>query len=377
MSARRRALRRLVFFAAVLGLFYVVLAKYSIDVLHWMFPSNPAFQKHINPVFLGHLEGARVDLGQTLLHFVLKPYTGFQHPGNVDAEGVFAGVKYHFQTNNQGFLTRYDLDEVAGSLRAKDPDERVLIVAGGSAAFGWGASENAKTFPYLLEDLLNRSDVRHRWRVYNFATGGWIAYQEYLALDLYGSPLEPDWVVLFDGRNDVVVPTLHGERVPNYFFYQGERKLNVLFEDLAASPWDPWLPFLRYRRLAKRLEDVAAPPPQVLDRDEIDRAVRFYLHAVESVALRFADRKVLVMTQPEKLYNAGNPDDAENRLIRRGYDQIIPGTARLTERYPNLRYNNATTGFLDPYLVDDCHLSDGGHELVARKLAEIIGAELD
>lgn len=350
--------------------------------MRWIFPTNVGFETNVNPVLLsevGRESFASVRhwyLRQKLLRLEFAPYTGFHHPARVEDRGEFQGVKYHFTTNNRGFLTPYDVPGFAGGVDIdKGPDDRVVVVTGGSAAFGWGASATDKTFAALLEAHLKRIDPAHHWRVYNLGMGGWIAYQEYIALDLYASELKPDWIILFDGRNDVAIHTKHGERVPGHFLYGGLRKLNALFENLTESRWDAYIPILRYREIARRLADVATPQPEIDDPEEVDRASRFYVHTVEAIAQRFSSTQILVVTQPVSWYPGSAPGGDDAALLRRGYASIIAGTAELQARIPNLHYEDGTEWLppaLNRFLVDDCHLSDEGHAIVAAKLASLM-----
>ena len=131
------------------------------------------------------------------------PFTGYHAPGNLD-EGIdHRGHSFHYHTNNYGFLSKYDVQAFAESNYQKPPDERVVLLTGGSGAWGFGASSNEKTAAYVLEDLLNVAEPTHRWKVVNLAMLAFASYQEFIALDMFGRGLHPDWIVLLDGRNDI------------------------------------------------------------------------------------------------------------------------------------------------------------------------------
>ena len=49
-----------------------------------------------------------------------------------------------------------------------------------------------------LEKYLN-INAYTTYRVLNMAMGSWIAYQQFIGLSLFAKPLNPDWVVVFDG----------------------------------------------------------------------------------------------------------------------------------------------------------------------------------
>ena len=53
----------------------------------------------------------------------------------------------------------------------------------------------------------------------NLSIGGGNAYQSFLALDLYGKNLKPDYIILSDGRNDGYLSFVHGYDSKNYNRY--------------------------------------------------------------------------------------------------------------------------------------------------------------
>src|SRR5262249_8924167 len=95
--------------------------------------------------------------------------------------------------------------------RPKMADERVVIFTGGSAAWGVGATSGAATVAGRLQALLNENQSTYRYTGLNLAMGGWVSFQQYIALALYGRNLQPDWVISMDGTNDVAVACAHSQ----------------------------------------------------------------------------------------------------------------------------------------------------------------------
>ena len=55
-----------------------------------------------------------------------------------------------------------------------------------------------------MQYYLNSMQNTIKYTVINLGMGGYIAYQQYLALELWGKSFDPDWVVAMDGFNDAV-----------------------------------------------------------------------------------------------------------------------------------------------------------------------------
>lgn len=92
--------------------------------------------------------------------------------------------------------------------RETGPEElqrrRKIMIIGESLAFGWGASSNATTFGYLLEDRLGRD----RFAVLNAGVPGSSISQTIGYYDRYCGQFNPDILIVFSGWNDLVNATL-------------------------------------------------------------------------------------------------------------------------------------------------------------------------
>ena len=62
-----------------------------------------------------------------------------------------------------------------------------------------------------MQAILNELQSKYRYTVLNLAMGGWVAFQQYVALSLYGPNLQPDWLVSMDAVNDAAVACAHSQ----------------------------------------------------------------------------------------------------------------------------------------------------------------------
>lgn len=101
-----------------------------------------------------------------------------------------------------GFFIDFDLKNPP----PKEPGEFRIILIGGSGAQGWGAQTNELMMYRQLEKQLNArlASRKLRVRVINFAMAGFLTYQDFIALNRWAHPLEPDLIVSYSGINDVV-----------------------------------------------------------------------------------------------------------------------------------------------------------------------------
>jgi hypothetical protein len=324
-----------------------------------------------------------------LLRMKLMPYTGFHAYPNVSETFTWKGREMSLHTNNLGFFSDHDIHPFSGEKLKTSPSDRLVLVTGGSTAMGWGASVNDKMIAAQIEKILNEEDLLDggRWYALNLANNAWIAYQEFIALSMYGLPLVPDFVVVFDGRNDLFVPTAHGERVPNYFYFEGQNRLNEILSYGFAKSWRQRLfPFLRCAELREQIGRVTQRPPPHLSTAEMLKAVRFYLHSLDGIRRLFADVPMIFATQPTcylfddyepwKEKYGGIRIDELRSLVQEYYGLIRSRLPELLEGDSRCQYWDASMIFSgdqrDRYFLDDCHLGDEAQRIVAEGFAQRI-----
>jgi lysophospholipase L1-like esterase len=130
--------------------------------------------------------------------------TGQQYPARI-------------RTNALGFNDAHEFDYAVPY--AKAPNEKTVLFTGGSAAWGIGATSTQATVAGRMEHHLNSMQGRTKYTVVNLAMGGWIAYQQFLGLQLWGESFRPDWVVVMDGFNDAQVGCAFSQGVGNPFYF--------------------------------------------------------------------------------------------------------------------------------------------------------------
>jgi hypothetical protein len=104
------------------------------------------------------------------------------------------------RTNSLGYNDPHEF--IVGHAYKKAADEKVVLFTGGSAAWGVGATATDRTVAGRMEYYLNTLQSGQRYTVINLAMGSWIAFQQFIGLQLWGAQFDPDWIVSMDGFND-------------------------------------------------------------------------------------------------------------------------------------------------------------------------------
>lgn len=234
--------------------------------------------------------------------------------------------------NNLGFTNDSDFsfppDDAFVAKFQRKPDERLVLITGGSAVHGVGATANDRTIAAELESVLNRRQSVHRYRVLNLGMGGWIAYQQFVGLTIFGLPLEPDWIVNMDGHNDATVTCAHGSGAGNPL--EWPKLLYLLGGGRALAGASPVMQWLLRNTAAARVLTGQQPERQGSESDrlyfdpqdgerrfdvklsgvtfsELDRQLTFYLQAERNVKELFSRANILFATQPLLYRNPVSP----------------------------------------------------------------------
>ena len=100
----------------------------------------------------------------------------------------------------------------------KQDNEIRIVLTGGSTAQGWGGRTNADMFYQLLPAKLNQELQQHgqncKVTVINLAMGSSHIYQNFIALNKWAHPLQPDAIISFSGANEIAVPWSQQRRRP-------------------------------------------------------------------------------------------------------------------------------------------------------------------
>ncbi len=85
--------------------------------------------------------------------------------------------------------------------------EFVILVTGGSVAYGWGASDEEKRFPKQLETELRKKYPAKKIRVINAGVPGFEALDELTFYIHFLRKLKPNMIVMMTGYNDLLRST--------------------------------------------------------------------------------------------------------------------------------------------------------------------------
>ncbi len=81
--------------------------------------------------------------------------------------------------------------------------------------------------------------------------GSWIAFQEYIGLQIWGERFDPDWVVVMDGFNDAVVGCGQSQGVGNPMYWATMRTFvhGYMFSSANSKFYRSWIEneLIKYR----------------------------------------------------------------------------------------------------------------------------------
>lgn len=360
------------------------------------------------------------------------PYLGFTLEGSIDENGRWwdpytkSYISYNVKTNALGFRTEHEFSTTKSYI--KKENEKVVLIFGGSAVFGFGNTSNDTTQAGWLEKILNDKNSKFTYKVFNLGNGGWIAYQQMIALNLYGNLLNPDWVIFMDGRNDVftIIDTwgqdigmpFNSRQVQNivdgylntsgvFKFYRGKFENWLIENSHFYRKFTKQQPIKRYAKTIYYSDQNAYKTI-----DDVDKTIDFYLKTQESVLNQNDNSKYILSTQP--IYRGPRTKMEENDRARlRNFlkdfkinqhnwrshlDKAMDGNAgnkwediiqysygRITDEMPKIctvekrcfykEMDQVMTKNLKlkkTYFVDDVHLTDEGNQILAKYYAKII-----
>jgi hypothetical protein len=156
------------------------------------------------------------------------PYMMFANPPRSHYStwlNTFTGqnIKADITANNEGFNDPRDFDWRKPYKKAAN--EKVVLVTGGSTAWGLGSTSFSTTIAGALQTELNGASRDIKYTVINLAMGSWIAYQQFIGLEMWGTQFDPDWVIIMDGHNDAGVGCSYSQGVTNPLYFPVIKKL--------------------------------------------------------------------------------------------------------------------------------------------------------
>jgi len=336
------------------------------------------------------------------------PFTGAQIQAYKREQGRLPWSSFYDDfdvvSGEYGFFIDFRLE----SPPLKQDNEIRIVLTGGSAAQGWGGRTNADMFyrllPTKLTQQLQQRGQNCQVTVVNLAMASSHIYQNFIALNKWAHPLQPDAIVSFSGGNEIAVPLTSKSDADQLASYQVGGFLHV--PRYSASP--RWLKILaqyypgivrrtalgsliRFIYLPDYSEDWDAnyllsrvdPNYRPMPREELKRrykaalksltmddiidsvSIPLYEHSLESISRDFPGTPIFAVFQP--LWHS---QEEYTRMTN-----VIPSKVNDQDHYADIKFLNLQhvweeNKFFPGSLVDSVHLSNNGQILVTTYLTD-------
>jgi lysophospholipase L1-like esterase len=312
---------------------------------------------------------------------------------------------YDVTSGEYGFFIDFHLETPP----PKQDNEIRIVLTGGSTAQGWGGRSNADMFYKLLPRRLTQELQEHgrscQVTVVNLAMGSSHIYQNFVALNKWAHPLQPDAIISFSGHNEIAVPWSSKGDGPYGLASVAGGFLHVL--RYSASP--RWLKkmaqyypgivkrtmlgsLIRSMYLGDYIDDWKAdyylnrvdPDFRPMPREDVQRrykaamksltvgdivdsvSIPLYEHSLESISRDFPDTPIFAVFQPFRPYRPWLEDYA--RMTSEIPRKINDEDHNDKVKFLNLQKAWQEHDFFPGSLVDPVHLSNDGHLLVTTYL---------
>lgn len=331
--------------------------------------------------------------------FDLYPYTNFHTQSNFSIKSKYL-VPYwphdyyeemHYESGQNGFFTEFNLKNPP----PKKSNEIRIVITGGSAAQGWGASSNENMFYSILEDMLNKKSKKNNYSVINLAMGGSVTYENFITLNKWAHKLDPDIIISFSLNNDLNYPNISGSDTSTYFYNlmgllestkTSNSKFKIFlannFPNINKSPIGFAINFLNIKKNSSLAKEKYLKNNSLNDIENVNQ----YIHSLNSIKRDFPNVPLLLALQPSTLFISQNVISKEKlqpikifemdrlkNLYEMTLDRIQKDMQNKLFAFVDFNdYFLKNDLFSNQYLIDFCHLSDEGHIVVAEKLFDVI-----
>jgi hypothetical protein len=233
------------------------------------------------------------------------------------------------RTNSLGYNDRHEFS--VGHPYKKAADEKVVLFTGGSAAWGVGATATDRTVAGRMQYYLNTLQGGEHYTVINLAMGSWIAFQQFIGLQLWGSQFDPDWVVSMDGFNDAGVGCNYSQGPGNPMYFATMRSYidGYLMSTIRPVFYRGWLEneLIKHSKAYRIITGKRyVPDDQVFDQSshenpvfrrqiiptkvgEARQMLAFYIAAERGMLNLFSRARYILSTQPVVNQLTGDFDD--------------------------------------------------------------------
>ena len=289
----------------------------------------------------------------------------------------------------------------------KQDNEIRIVLTGGSAAQGWGGRTNADMFYQLLPTRLTQELQEHgqncKVTVVNLAMGASHIYQNFVALNKWAHPLQPDAIISFSGHNELWIPettrsdadelairgggllyVLRYSASPRWLkmiaqYYPGIVKRTIVGSLIRMTYLPDYSDDWEANYLLSRIDPNFGPMPgdelqrryqaaiKLLTTDEIIDSVSIplYENSLESISRDFPGTPVFAVFEP--LYQS---PEVYTRMTTG-----VPSIVNDQDHYADVKFLNLQRvweeqNYFPGSLVDSVNLSNDGHKLVTKYLSD-------
>ena len=251
-------------------------------------------------------------------------------------------------------------------LKCRKDNHKVIAIFGGSAAQSLYSPSNLM-FSYLLEKKLNKISDRKTFSVLNFAMSGHLVFDEFLHYLMFCDELSPDWVITFDGWNDLANGLINDP------FLICEFKLNYRYQEEDRA---------KLHNGYNNNQDTTSSKEKIIPVNSPNAAIEAYLHRLSQFNAFLSHRCVvhLALLQPA-LFSKKKISPEEVAALESGdnnpkltdiFDLRLPRVFdKVPEKHAGFEIISLHKKFSEaesPLFADRVHFSVEGEHLVAELL---------
>jgi len=318
-------------------------------------------------------------------NFRFFPYLMYRAPTNLKIEGDSV------ETDSRGLRSpEFVSPKPEGVYR--------IVVLGGSAAWGIGARNFDETFCGILRSRLTPSGAtKNKIEVINAAQVGYNSTQELIFLEEEILGFAPDFVVFFNGFNELSTTIMWNEDFPEGSYWQIPYDYAWMKSRILSPPGTSGTDIFNLVRLSHFLDKLLTPPGQKNGDFSLDSSIREqklkwgrsaigrYRKNLELAFMILKDRRIAsaVAVQPILSRNK-KPAEGELEFVRNWplITELYPEVIRVAEEAAatsGASFWDLTTVYEnhpEQTYLDICHFNQRGHIIIGEKLAELIRPHL-
>jgi lysophospholipase L1-like esterase len=303
----------------------------------------------------------------------LVPYFMWRTTPQLDGEVV--------KTNTLGYRDgEWKVEKTEGTVR--------VVVLGGSAAWGYGASTNETTISSYLEKKLSAALSTQKVEVLNAANNGYTSTQEILrAIQIM--KYQPDLVIIYNGYNEVAKDIFGWDPTHQFIFFDSstfdDDNLFLSFTKIAAVRFDQFLEksylyrAIKYRVLGKPELKISTQPLETAQNYvENMKVLKSILDAKKIPAVFVLQPIVYVgekkLSSEEELFLAEAKTFSEEavKYFQDSYKHIKELAKNQREELILLDATDVFDDYENNIYIDNVHYSDYGNEVVSEYLGRYV-----